>query len=130
MASETLRCLASCTITSQKAAYGNSFHCKEGNQDCFLQVVSQAVATGKVQVVPSLAEIQGKDFAENVVIITDSVGGNEDIPVGSRLPEMHSLCFDRIHTWHEREHKSSNCHRHWLCGRQHQIVALEVMPSI
>lgn len=50
-------------------------------------MVSQAVATGKVQVVPSLAEIQGSEFAEDVVIITDSVGGNEDIPVEFRLPQ-------------------------------------------
>lgn len=44
-------------------------------------MVSQADAFGEVLVIDSLAEIQGKAFPSPTVIITERVGGNEDIPV-------------------------------------------------
>ncbi|BDA48979.1 Alpha-glucan water dikinase, chloroplastic [Coccomyxa sp. Obi] len=44
------------------------------------QVVSQAEASGRVLVLPDLAEVQGKRFDEATVIIASHVGGMEDIP--------------------------------------------------
>lgn len=45
-----------------------------------LQVVSQAPAVGTLQVIASLADVQGQDFAEPVILIAEEVGGMEDIP--------------------------------------------------
>jgi hypothetical protein len=44
-------------------------------------VVSQGEARGRVLVLPSLAEIQGKRFDEETIVIAEQVGGMEDIPV-------------------------------------------------
>lgn len=46
------------------------------------QVISPGQAVGKVEVVETLKSIQGKDFSSPVVIIADSVAGNEEIPGG------------------------------------------------
>ena len=45
------------------------------------QVVSQAEASGRVQAVRSLAEVQGAIFDAPTVLVADELGGNEDIPV-------------------------------------------------
>ena len=50
-----------------------------------MQVVSQAEAQGRVEVV-ALSEIQGKHFEELTIVIAENVGGMEDIPV-TCLPE-------------------------------------------
>ncbi|OAE19119.1 hypothetical protein AXG93_2062s1300 [Marchantia polymorpha subsp. ruderalis] len=42
----------------------------------------QALARGTVMVLPSLASIQGHVFPSSRVVIIDSIGGLEDIPVG------------------------------------------------
>ena len=46
------------------------------------QIVSRGSGTGRVEVVPSLRSVQGKDYAEPVVIVADSVAGDEEIPQG------------------------------------------------
>jgi hypothetical protein len=48
------------------------------------QVVSQgrAEARGSLALMPDLAGIQGRRFAEPQVILADRLTGNEDIPVG------------------------------------------------
>ncbi len=46
------------------------------------QIVSQADASGEI-VVKSLASVQGKSFDKPTVLITEEVGGMEDIPVSS-----------------------------------------------
>ena len=53
------------------------------------QIVSQADASGEV-VVKSLASVQGQSFDKPTVLITEEVGGMEDIPVSSaRYPASH-----------------------------------------
>ncbi|KAK9807043.1 hypothetical protein WJX72_011773 [[Myrmecia] bisecta] len=44
------------------------------------QVVSQQAVVGKVSVLPSLADIQGRHFSQPLVVIAQQVGGMEDIP--------------------------------------------------
>ena len=44
------------------------------------QIVSQADASGEL-VVKSLASVQGQSFDKPTVLITEEVGGMEDIPV-------------------------------------------------
>lgn len=58
------------------------------------QVVSQAESSGRVLVLPDLAEVQGKQFDEATIIIANSVGGMEDIPVRHFLssPDQQWLC--------------------------------------
>ena len=46
------------------------------------QVVSPSNAFGTVNVVESLASVQGKKFGEPTVLVSDQVSGNEDIPEG------------------------------------------------
>jgi alpha-glucan,water dikinase len=46
------------------------------------QVISRAEGAGRVKVVETLNSIQGEDFATPVVVIADSVAGNEEIPTG------------------------------------------------
>ena len=48
-----------------------------------MQVVSQAEAMGEVLALPSLGDIQGQTFGRPTVLITQQVGGVEDIPVGT-----------------------------------------------
>ena len=48
------------------------------------QVVSLAPALGNVVLLPSLAEVQGRDFDQPTILICESLGGNEDIPVTPR----------------------------------------------
>ena len=45
------------------------------------QVVSTAEAAGRVAVLPSLADVQGRDFDTPHILIAERVGGMEDIPV-------------------------------------------------
>jgi hypothetical protein len=44
-------------------------------------LVSQAEAAGEVVALPSLADIQGQSFGRPTVLVTQQVGGVEDIPV-------------------------------------------------
>jgi alpha-glucan,water dikinase len=46
------------------------------------QIISPGRGIGHVEIVPSLGSVQGKDFARPTVIVTDKVGGNEEIPEG------------------------------------------------
>ncbi len=46
------------------------------------QVISPAVATGKVRVVESLGAVQGEHYPEATVLVTDAVSGDEEIPEG------------------------------------------------
>ena len=46
------------------------------------QIVSRGRGTGRVEVAASLRSVQGKDFAEPVVMVADSVAGDEEIPQG------------------------------------------------
>jgi alpha-glucan,water dikinase len=46
------------------------------------QVISPARASGRVRVVDRLIGVQGQRFLEATVIVTDAVGGNEEIPQG------------------------------------------------
>jgi alpha-glucan,water dikinase len=46
------------------------------------QVISRAEGAGRVKVVKTLQSIQGEDFAHPVVVIADSVSGNEEIAAG------------------------------------------------
>jgi alpha-glucan,water dikinase len=46
------------------------------------QIISRGGGSGRVHVVTSLKTIQSKVFAEPTVIIADSVGGEEEIPLG------------------------------------------------
>ena len=53
---------------------------------CFFsrpQVVSQAEAAGEVVALPSLGDIQGQSFGRPTVLVTQQVGGVEDIPVSN-----------------------------------------------
>lgn len=60
--------------------------------------MSQADAFGEVLVVDSLSDIQGKAFPSPTVIITERVGGMEDIPV-SELKNWSALICG-----HENKH--------------------------
>ncbi len=44
------------------------------------QVISRGEAAGKIEVVETLKSVQGKEYSSPVVIIADSVSGNEEIP--------------------------------------------------
>lgn len=44
-------------------------------------MVSTAEAAGRVSVLPSLADVQGRDFDTPHILIAERVGGMEDIPV-------------------------------------------------
>jgi alpha-glucan,water dikinase len=46
------------------------------------QVISRGNVIGKVELVAELKSIQGKSFTHPVVIVTDSIGGDEEIPEG------------------------------------------------
>ena len=46
------------------------------------QVISRHKGMGRVEVVKSLREIQGRDFAQPTVIVTEKVAGDEEIPQG------------------------------------------------
>jgi alpha-glucan,water dikinase len=46
------------------------------------QIISRYHAMGEVQVASTLKSIQGKSFAQPVVIVTDSIAGDEEIPEG------------------------------------------------
>ncbi|HYT87634.1 MAG TPA: PEP/pyruvate-binding domain-containing protein [Gemmataceae bacterium] len=46
------------------------------------QVISPALASGKVRVTDRLLAVQGQRFTEPTVIVTDVVAGNEEIPEG------------------------------------------------
>ena len=55
-----------------------------------MQIVSQAEASGQVAV-QELAAIQGQTFDTPQVLISNNMGGMEDIPVGLLLLVWHSL---------------------------------------
>ena len=64
-----------------------------------MQVASQAEASGKLVLQPSLADIQGQKFDAPTIILANQVGGMEDIPV-RLLPfhrQGHLLCLSPIH---------------------------------
>ena len=69
------------------------------------QVVSQAEAQGRVLVV-ALSDIQGKSFEQPTVVIAETVGGMEDIPVISvqrRLAYIPSSLLEHmLAPWHSR----------------------------
>lgn len=46
-----------------------------------MQVVSTTEASGRVSVLPSLADVQGQDYDTPHILIAERVGGMEDIPV-------------------------------------------------
>ena len=48
------------------------------------QVISPSAATGQVEVVESLREIQGKKFAQPTIVIAEKVHGDEEPPEGVR----------------------------------------------
>lgn len=47
-----------------------------------LQVVSQAVAEGEVEVMADLEGVQGQEFDSPLVVVVERLTGNEDIPPG------------------------------------------------
>ncbi len=51
-------------------------------------MVSQAEAAGEVVALPSLGDIQGQSFSRPTVLVTQQVGGVEDIPVRIPLPVL------------------------------------------
>lgn len=55
------------------------------------QIVSQVPASGKVLCISSLADVQGVEYEEPVVLIADKVGGMEDIPVNVQAVLTRSL---------------------------------------
>ena len=59
-----------------------------------LQVVSQADALGEVVAVESLSQIQGKVYDSPTIVVTDKVGGNEDIPVSPHTLPVHLSLID------------------------------------
>ena len=63
-----------------------------------MQVVSQADAQGRVRVV-ALSEIQGQRFEQPAIVIAETVGGMEDIPVYllADTCDIHSTC--KIPCW-------------------------------
>ena len=61
-----------------------------------LQIVSQADASGEI-VVKSLASVQGQSFDRPTVLITEEVGGMEDIPVSSaRNPASNPILYHAV----------------------------------
>lgn len=52
--------------------------------------------SGVVQLISSLADVQGAHFAAPTVIISDSVGGNEDIPVSFPWIGLRLLAFENF----------------------------------
>jgi alpha-glucan,water dikinase len=46
------------------------------------QVISPGSASGRVEVISALKSIQGKDFDPPAIIVTEEVGGDEEIPEG------------------------------------------------
>ena len=57
-----------------------------------LQVVSQADASGEM-VVKNLASVQGQSFDKPTILITEEVGGMEDIPVSSACVAAFTAVF-------------------------------------
>ena len=58
-----------------------SAHTATRQLSTLLQVVSTADAAGRVAVLPSLADVQGRNFDTPHILIAERVGGMEDIPV-------------------------------------------------
>ena len=58
--------------------------------DVCMQIVSQAEASGEVAV-QELADIQGQSFDSPRVLVSNQIGGMEDIPV-SFFCNLHLLC--------------------------------------
>ena len=62
------------------------------------QIVSQADASGEI-VVKSLASVQGQSFDKPTVLITEEVGGMEDIPVSSARDAASSVVMALSVVW-------------------------------
>jgi len=73
---------------SAKTLSSVTSHTATADGESNVQVVSQAEAAGEVVALPSLGDIQGQSFGSPTVLVTQQVGGVEDIPVRSPLPML------------------------------------------
>ena len=71
-----------------KACPPSAWHAIATENQSYAQVVSQAEASGEVVALPSLGDIQGQSFSRPTVLVTQQVGGVEDIPVRMPLPKL------------------------------------------
>jgi hypothetical protein len=83
------------------------------------QVVSTAEAAGRVAVLPSLADVQGRDFDTPHILIAERVGGMEDIPVSLLHWHFHQQ-FVGCSTQASTRPGLCGCVACTTCGRQGQ----------